>query len=300
MIAFLVFFSLQLASAEGPQKAPAPGASVSASTPAAAPAEKPQIAVVQGGGATVYSAADFDSPVLIQLKATQKVRVSLKTYPGVGGFGSFFKVFFKHNRVGYVADVEVVPEYTQVGKRKRTEKNPAYKEFQDEQSERDPIFFTRYIGLTLGTVGYAEKIQGSTFKTQALIYGLRMTGPLLDGPPLDVNVLMHWGSPSYYSSLTGSSPGSGYFVLSDVQLMFPVFETRNNLITLGFGPLLAYASFRMTIQNTYFDSQELRLGATINAGYSHRFGKYLGKIDAKYFFEKTQYFSYTGSFMVEF
>ncbi len=262
--------------------------------------EKSQIAVVQSGGATIYSAADFDSAVLLQLKPSQKVRVSLKPYPGVGGFGSFYKVFFKRGRFGYVTDVEVVPEYTQVGKRNRTEKNPAFKEYQEQQTERDPIFFTRYVGLTVGTVGYSEKFQGSTFRTQALIYGLRLTGPVIDGPPLDISILAHWGSPDYYSQLTGGSAGSGYFVLSDVQLTFPIFETRNNLMTLGIGPLLTYSSFRMTVQNTYFDSQEIRLGATVNAGYAHRFGRYLFRADAKYFFEKTQYFSYTASLMMEY
>jgi hypothetical protein len=263
--------------------------------------EKTQIALIQADGATVYSEPNFDSQMIGHLKSGQKVRASQKSYSGVAGFGSFYKIFFKKGRIGYIADNELIPEYTRVGKRQIKQKNPEYDDFQAEKNERDPIFFTRYFGLAVGIADFSEKFGGQTFRAGTLLYGLKLTGPniLFDGPPLDINILFHIGAPSYYSSFTNGT-AKGFMSIADFHIIFPVFETRNNLIHVGAGPLFIYTNFQMTFLESSFDSEELRFGASIAATYSRRFGRFVARAEAKYYFEKTQYFGYFGSFQMEY
>ncbi len=268
-------------------------------------AAKTQIAVVQGDGASVYESPSFDAKVLMQLRAGQKVRVSLQMSQGDGGFGTFYRVHFKNNRFGFISDVELLPEYTEVGKRKRIQANPEFAAYEDNQNARDPIFFTRYIGVNLGMASFTEKFSGTKLFTPTVLYGLKLTGPgvLFSGPPIDFNFLFHLGAPKYYSQVAQSN-ATGYFLITDALLMFPLLEGRRHLLSFGFGPLVVYAAFKMTINTAQgpalFDSQEVRVGASSTLSYTYRLNKYAVRADAKYYLEKTQYPGFNLSVMTEY
>lgn len=264
-------------------------------------AEKYQVGLINTDGATVYSEPNFDSPVLGSLKPGKKVKATQRTYNGAGGFGLFYKVPLKGGKVGYVADSELIPQYKQMGKRKIVKNNPEFQEMEEVRDERDPIFLTRYIGLGLGLVGFTEKFGDQKQRSATFVYGLKMTGPdlLFDSPPFDFNLLLHVGAPDYYKSISLGS-ANGYFIFSDLRLLFPVFETRNNLVSVGAGPLFVYTSFQMTISGVKFDSQEARVGASMVAAYTRRLGRFTLRLEGNYYFEKTQYFGYLAGLQMEY
>jgi hypothetical protein len=263
--------------------------------------ESMQIAVVQGQGATVYAQPSFDSKVLGIIPAKKKVRASRKTYSGTAGFGAFYKIFLKNNKFGYIADTDLIPQFTTVGVKKEVKANPEFEEAESRRKERDPMYFTRYIGGALESVNFTEKFSGQSLHSQTLMYGLKVTGPniLFDGPPIDFNVLFHFGAPSYYGEFATSS-ASGFFLMTDAHFMLPLFESRNNLVTLGGGPLLIFTDFKFNIGSTYFDSEELRVGLSFAASYVRRFNQYAARLQLLYNFEKTQYFGLLAGFQVEY
>jgi hypothetical protein len=88
--------------------------------------------------------------------------------------------------------------------------------------------------------------------------------------------------------------------MTDAHLFFPLYESRNNLVSFGGGPLIIYTSFKFNIGSTYFDSEEVRLGASFAASYVRRFGKYAARAQVIYDFEKSQYFGFLAGFQVEY
>lgn len=73
----------------------------------------------------VYKKPNFDSEQIFYFKPGAKVKISKKIFYPEHKFGSFFKVFIKSPQkiVGYISEVEVVPEYLTD---KKTKKNPRY------------------------------------------------------------------------------------------------------------------------------------------------------------------------------
>ncbi|MCB0384838.1 MAG: hypothetical protein KDD43_05550, partial [Bdellovibrionales bacterium] len=263
------------------------------------PKVKGQWGIVQTDGAAAYKVPNFDAPVKDYLKAGQKLRISQKVYQGIGGFGAFYKVKISGKSYGYVADVDIAPEYkapNNFGKgNQKADKNPDFNRDPNEPPEEQvPIFFTRYIGGTFGTVNFTEKFSGRKFSSGEWMAGLRMSGPgtIAEGLPMDLGVLFHSGAPSYYESdIAGGNP-SGFFVLADLFLPYPFLETEDSLISWGLGFMATYTKFSLQIKNTIFDSQELRAGLALQAGYSLRFDKYLVRLEAKYYYERTDYLGY--------
>ena len=124
------------------------------------------------------------------------------------------------------------------------------------------------------------------------MYGLRMTGPgvLIDGPPIDFNFLFSISPPSYYEDFTISP--TGFFVITDAQLLLPLVSREDTQFYFGAGPMFTFTKFSLTIKNTSFDSQELRLGLVGTIGLVQRFGRWAARLDAKYYYEKAGYIGY--------
>ena len=269
------------------------------------PKVKGQWGIVQTDGAAAYKVPNFDAPVLDYLKAGQKLRISQKVYKGIGGFGAFYKVKIAGKTYGYVADVDMAPEYkapNNFGKGNNSaEKNPGFDRDPNEPPEEKlPIFFTRYIGGTFGTVNFTEKFSGRKFSSGEWMAGLRMSGPgtVTEGLPMDLAVLFHSGAPTYYQKEVAGGNPSGFFILGDLFLPYPFLETEDSLVSWGLGFMATYTKFSLQIKNTIFDSQELRAGLALQAGYSVRFdNKYLLRLEAKYYYERTDYLAYFLTFM---
>lgn len=262
-------------------------------------------ATVVTDGAAVYQAPDFDSTVQEYLRYQTSVLASKKAYVGVGGLGLFHKIQYK-NHSGFVADTDI--RVTKVAREKEEEevvsnKSPskAWEKEEEEALGKAPLYFTRYLGAAVAMVNFTEKFSGSKLSDNMLMYGLRMSGPgtLFDGPPLDVNVWFSLQKPGYYSRFSSGSP-TGFMMFGDLLIQLPLIDGKNTLMTLGLGAMWAYTRYNVPVKSVTFDSQELRMGAATGLGLGRRIGKFMLRADVKYYYEKTQYFGYMGSFQMEY
>lgn len=272
---------------------------------------KAQKAVVATEGAAVYSEPDFDSRPLTFLSQGKKVTISQKTYPGRSGIGIFHRIRYTKKALGYIADIDVVPEFKKGAKGKKRDKNPEFKESENLQSKRDPeeeqddeeesnsnepIYFRKWIGGSIGTLDFGEKFQGETLRSSSTVLGFKLTGPdLILSPPLDFNLYLGWGIPSYYEKI-GVKDGSGLFIVSDLLLPIPLLEWGRMMLTVGLGPMLSYTRFNLKIRNSSIDSHEVRIGLVLGSSLSFQVHRnWLLRVEPKYYWEKTKYWGFLGS-----
>lgn len=256
-----------------------------------------QWAVVATDGAAAYKFPNFDSTVMDYLSAGKKIRISQKIFSGIGGFGAFYRVKVSAKGFGYIADVDVVPEFKATANSRggrEPEKNSAFFRSGDKAEESVPIFFTRYLGGVYGTVNFSEKLSGRRFSSKEWLAGFRFTGPntMVDGLPLDISFLVHSGAPSFYSEGIAQNNPSGFFVISDIFFPYPVRDSGNLLVSWGLGLMATYTRFSLQIRNSIFDSQEIRVGLAAQLGMTYRWGRYAIRAEGKYYYEKTDYLGY--------
>lgn len=265
-----------------------------------------QKAFVEVDGASLYSKPTFDAPILDYLRAGTQVLATLKPRKGFGDFGLFYMVKTAQGKVGYMADTDLVPEFSlKNSKKKPVSKNPVFEQAKEakENPNREPLYFTRYVGGGIGMLGFSEKFSGKKFSSDVMMMALKMSGPgtLFDGPPLDFNFAFSLSAPEYYKEFS-RGPAGGFFLFTDLLLNSPLFEidNGNGLLFYGIGAMITYTKFTPVVSSTTFDSQELRLGAALSLGYAHRWGKYALRWDSKYYYEKTDYLGHWLSFQIEY
>ena len=258
---------------------------------------KAQWGVIVEEGTAVYQRPDFDSPVIDYLKQGHKLRISRKSYQSKSGFGSFFKVRLREKVYGYVSDSEVTAEFkgdpSSDPEDKKSETNEQF-ELANDPYANEPVFFTRYLGGSLSFVNYSEKIAGRWFHSSTPMLGLKITGPgsLIDDVPLDFNLMFSFGPPQYYERVL-PGPHSGFFVIADAVFQLPLAEWKNGMMTYGLGPMLTFTNFNLIVGNRGVENQELRFGAVLMGGVSHRVWRRLVmRGELKYYWEKSQYFGY--------
>lgn len=227
--------------------------------------------------------------------------------------GLFHKIHYQ-KKVGFIPDTDI--RVTKKGgeatrNAQEARKKSASKAFEDDEPKKgpgkDPIYFTRYLGAAVSRVHFTEKYSGHKLSDQMVMYGLRMTGPgtLFDGPPLDFNFWFSLQKPKYFQNFADAAP-RGFLVFGDVQAMFPMIDVDNTIINFGMGVMWVYTNYKIPVKNkssgkvASFDSQELRMGFDVSAGFGHRFGRYLARGDVKYYIEKTSYAGYLLSFQMEY
>lgn len=271
-------------------------------------------AQIYSDGAAVYAKPDFDSNVLDYLRYQTPVFVSRKPYAGVGGMGLFHMVRYgkKSEKAGYVPDTDVRMVKKEIekiekgdivakgAKKKRVSK--AWEKEEEEALGKAPLYFTRYIGGAVAYVNFTEKFSGKALRDNMLMYGLRMTGPgtlIEDGPPLDFNFWFSIDKPDYYKRFTPDKP-SGFLMFGDIMAMLPLIDTKNTIINYGLGVMWVFTKYKVRVNNRDFDSSEFRIGFDAALGVGQKFGKYMVRADAKYYYEKTQYFGYILSFQGEY
>ena len=82
--------------------------------------------------------------------------------------------------------------------------------------------------------------------------------------------------------------------------MLPFIQLDNWLATYGLGIMWTYTRYKIPVRNSTFDSQEFRIGLDADVGVARRFGKFLLRVDAKYYYEKSAYLGYIMSFQGEY
>lgn len=289
----------------------------------AKPRDTGQYAKVKVDGAAVYQVANFDSPVLAYLDREQKIFMSKKLYPGIGGLGAFYKVRLKKGVYGYIVDTDV-------------ELSSAQKDGgrSDEGGEKDGIvdplrlqsdlmtggggdpeggdsfYLTRYLGLAYYNYNYVEVIRNVTEESPVSMLGMKMSGPtgFMGGIPLDINVLFTSSAPEFYSEVSSST--SGFMLIGDALVMLPLYEKRSFIAYYGFGPLIRYSKWDVKIKNSTFealDSQEVGFGAAFTLGAAVdlnslvRLGRSVVlRADSRYYYEKEKYFGFGAALQLKY
>ncbi len=260
-------------------------------------------ALIYVDGAAIYEKPDFDAKVQDYLRYQTKVQVSKKAFRGSSGMGLFHRIRYG-NKTGWVPDTDIRIALPEATKAAAPEKNSGSKAWEKEEEEvlgKAPLYFTRYLGGAFAIVNFTEKFSGKNYTDDMMMYGMRMTGPgtLFDGPPLDFNFWFSLDKPDYYSRFASGKP-TGFLLFGDVLAMLPLIDTTNWLATYGIGVMWTYTRFKVPVKTAIFDSQEFRIGLVADLGIARRFGKYLLRVDAKYYYEKADYLGYTLSFQREY
>jgi hypothetical protein len=277
---FLLVFSVFLFDTSFAQSAKKPGATAG------------QPAIIITDGAQVYDKPDFDANILGRLAAGKTARVSKKKS---GGMAKFYRI--KVGKVtGYIADIDVKTaessseKPSRATKAKRSPKQASEKKRPEKDAPKEPLYFSRFIGLTLGTIMFKEGVSGVDSKDGLLVYGFRATGPdvLMESAVIDWSVLLHYGAPSYYDRLSSTKP-SGFVLWTDALFLLPMFAKNDSMFYLGVGPLLMFSNFKVTNGGSPRDLTELNLGLSTALGWALRIDKLALRVEGKYFIEKRTY-----------
>lgn len=238
-----------------------------------------QQGVVISHEAAVYAKPDFDSEVVGSLQENQKVLMSTRRFQSSADFGSFFRVRLPSGKIGYVADNDIQPAKLK-------------KKFDDEMEnqEAESLYFKKMVGGSLAQVNYSEMFQGKASKAQTTVFGFRLTGPdvIGDSPPLDINILVGIKPPGYYDTMS-SGKATGFFLIGDLGLIFPLMDWTKSMLNFGVGLMWTYTNFKVPVASKTYDSSEFRMGIDLSFGGAYRFGDLVVRGDVKYFIEKTQY-----------
>lgn len=264
-------------------------------------------ATIATDGALVFSKPDSTSSVLAQLPQGQSVRVSKGQVRGVDGV---FRRIRVGNKIGYILNEDVAaqgsvakaPPRSKEGKPEQVKKENREKDRKKKKdSRRDPIYFTRYIGLLVGESEFKEDISNVNASTSFPIYGFKLTGPdvLISGPVIDFNFALHYGVPSYYDSLSDSKP-TGFVIFTDALLPIPLMQGNDSMLYFGIGPALVYSQFNVVQSGRLMDLKNLNLGLSLSLGGAYRFEKVALRFEAKYLVEKKSYRAIQASIQTEF
>ena len=258
--------------------------------------------------AQVYEKADFDSTIIATLPADETFDISKALVNG-----AFYKIRIsppgEPSRLGFIADTDIKPlfktakaaESKAVGE--EPEKNDRKKSAKKRPPRKKKSFEnTRYVGPVFALIDFQEDTMGQKLHENLGFVGLKVSGPnvLLEGVPIDVNLLFYSGAPSYYKKATGNS-ASGFIFMGNIlmQTYWPIGP--NALTYFGFGPMMKYSKFDVelfdttTSKNQPFSLEDISVGASFDVGLGFRAGPVALRVDYQYFWEKQMYGGFSGS-----
>ncbi len=269
----------------------------SASTP-----KKPavgQIAVVIAEVTQIYEKPDLDAKVIATAKRGTRLSISKGTR---GEFAKFHRTRVD-GKIGWVLILDIrseaaakkvftkaIAEAYKPGPFAEDAESDSDSKLTAGKDENEPFVFTKSVSFVLGQTNYKESIGGVDYSAELLTYGIKVTGPdvFIDGPLMDVNLLFHYGAPTYYRGLSSTNP-TGFLVFADANLLLPIFIRQNTLIGLGAGPLLVASSLQAALGAQNYSMLQFNFGATVELTGGFRFGDVSVRLDAKYMFEKKTY-----------
>lgn len=250
--------------------------------------------VVITDSAMVFEKPDMDSDTLAYLNVGQAVRVSKKIY---GLDPRFYKISLPDGKFGYVATIDVGPVKSEKeASRSSSAPKPADLKREERMARArlksemaKPMMFNTWFGAALGRMTFKEKIPGVKAEEDLLVYGLKVTGPdvLLQGPIMDVNVMLHYGAPSYYESLSRVKP-SGFIFSTDALLIVPFGMGQDTGLYFGLGPWARYSSFKYVNQTGALQApSKFGIGAAFALGGAYRIGAFSLRLEGKRIWESS-------------
>jgi hypothetical protein len=236
--------------------------------------------------AIVYRDADFDAPVLGNLKGGAVVTISK------GKRGPFYKVRVKPGMMGWIADSDVSPGVLDLKEEAIKEREAA----EDAQRKARPFFASRYRGPAFEYLSYSEDGTGSSRTDGMLFYGLKFSGfnTIFSGEIFtDANILFHSGAPKYYEDLTKRA-ADGFVVIANFLFQTVVPVSTWHFYYYGMGPTVKYSHFNLALPgspgDTTYSADDLTVGATFNLGLAFRISPSFSlHTEVKYYWEKSQY-----------
>lgn len=246
-----------------------------------------QQATIINDGAMVYQDADFDAPVIDTLKRGAVHNISK------GKKGPFYKIRVKAGSVGWIADSDL-----KLG----VVKLPNSKQIKEEREVRErrkrPFFAARYRGPTFEYINYTEDTLGKERSAGLLFYGIKFNGfhTVLDGDIYtDANIIFHSGAPTYYADYTKKS-ADGFIFMANFLLQTTLPQSKWHMAYYGFGPMLKYSNFALQVpsgtKTLNYTAADMAVGALFDLGLAFRFGGLSLRTDAKYYWERSQYYGF--------
>lgn len=261
-----------------------------------------QQAQIVNQGALVYKDADFDAPILAELKAGQSYAISIKKR------GPFYKIRIKTGVTGWIADNDVrlstvASPVGQAGpgKTAKGENTPASKSEKKSEAPARPLkpfYSSRYRGPVVSYLTYNENSMGAIRSQNMPFYGFKVAGPntMFSGDfRTDAEFLFRSGAPDYYQSATGRA-ASGWIFITDFIFETAMPQSKWHMVTYGFGPMFKYSHFEVGLTESgkeiNYSLDDMSLGAVFDLGLAFRTGKYALRFNTKYYWEKTKYWGF--------
>ena len=254
----------------------------------------------------IYKKPNFDSEQIFYLTSGTKALLSKKIFTPSHRFGTFYKIFIKKPKkiVGYISEVDVIPEYESKSKNKS---NPKYKLVEKQLtkhgnfnleslnknknflpkrphgksaagkgSSTQPLRLRRYGGFSMSRKYDSELVINDIFKD--MLFGLKFSGKnlLLSNIETDINLSVSSDFKVYYSDiLIGYPLVGGYkytvYIMGGVKVNYynpplPVgFEQKPTFnVRLDLGPV-ASLSFVYPFKDRLVLRADLKLEYGISA-----------------------------------
>ncbi len=249
-------------------------------------------AQIKHSEAHVFKEPNFDSDVLAVLSEGKIYPVSRQKVNK-----AFYRIRIRPGLVGYISDADVKPLFSlpsqkpppKSGSRIDAEKMP-------EKNKRS-FQYIQYVGGQYSLINFKEDTMGVQRQDRRSFFGLKLSGPdlVVEGAfQTDVNFQFSNGAPSYYESLTGNS-ADGWIMLMDFRWQTYSPLGRDVLTFLGFGPMLRYSKFNVSLtdavtgRSTSYSLEDIAMGAVFNLGGALRLGSIALRGEFQYYWEKLQY-----------
>lgn len=244
-------------------------------------------------GAAVYADADFDAPIIAELKYGAIYTISVKKK------GPFYRIRVQPGKMGWISDIDIQPGIQKVPSRKKEvdrEANKEAPELAQDEAQSETFYATRYRGLTFDYINFTEDTMGQERSSLMPFLGFRFSGfnTVFSGDIYaEGNILFSPGAPKYYEEQTGGK-ASGGVVIGNFLLQTVIPKSPNLVYFYGFGPMVKYSHFNIDLEGTSlgksYSVDDLNLGVLFNLGLGYRIKKAVIKGDIKYYWEKTKYF----------
>lgn len=250
-------------------------------------------------GSLVYQNDDFDAPVIGTLKRGAVYTIS------AGKKGPFYKIRLKPGTVGWIADTDVkvgVHKVTTPTKKKLKPLADAEK----PESKVKPFYATRYRGISYDSIYYTEETVGGKQAEYVPFFGVKFYGydTLFEGEIYtESNILFSPSAPKYYEEMTGRSTG-GFIFLANFLFQTVTPRGKNAMTHYGFGPMLKYSQFNLEVpdgsRTLNYSAVDMTVGAVFNFGLGFRLHRVGLRLDATYYWEKTQYYGFGANIGLDF
>jgi hypothetical protein len=133
------------------------------------------------------------------------------------------------------------------------------------------------------------------------VYGLKISGPdvLFNGPVMDINLLLHYGAPSYYGPISATQ-ANGFVLFTDAMFVLPLFQRDDGMVFISAGPLLVLSKFGVLNTGRLMDLDSINAGIDGAIGGAVRIEKIALRVEAKYYLEKQSYKAFLASIQTQF